>query len=131
MELSKRVATAYAAMFMLEEGYTAFVNNGRAMFALGGFVIGTLLYVAVGMPVIWPGLTLSGFSITAAALGAAAAAVVGLVLILMGHVGDKSQQRAIQSGLRLLRVWMEQQGLAALPQRPQELLSAQQQQQQQ
>jgi hypothetical protein len=117
-------------MFMLEEGYTSFVNNGRAMFALGGFVIGTLLYVAVGMPVIWPGLTLSGFSITAAALGAAAAAVVGLVLILMGHVGDKSQQRAIQSGLRLLRVWMEQQGLAALPQRPQELLSAQQQQQQ-
>jgi hypothetical protein len=130
MELPKRVATAYAAMLLLEEGYTSFVNNGRAMLALGGFVVASLLYVGVGLPVIWPGLTLSGFSITAAVLAAAGAAVLGLVLVLMGHVGDKSQQRALQSGLRLLRVWMEQQGLAALPQRPTEMFVQQQQQQQ-
>lgn len=129
MELPKRVATAYAAVLLLEEGYTSFVNNGRAMLALGGFVVASLLYVGVGLPVIWPGLTLSGFSITAAVLAAAGAALLGLVLVLMGHVGDKSQQRALQSGLRLLRVWMEQQGLAALPQRPTELLIQQQQQQ--
>jgi hypothetical protein len=44
------------------------------------------------------------------------------VLVLMGHIGDKWQQRAMQSGLRLLRVWMEVNGLAALPQHPQQLL---------
>lgn len=128
MELAKRVATAYAAMLLLDEGYTAFVNNGRAMLALGGFVVASLLYVGVGMPMIWPGLTLTGFPITVAVLVAAAVAVLGLVLLLMGFVGDKSQQRAIQSGLRLMRVWMEQQGLATLPQRPQDWVQHQQQQ---
>ena len=120
--LPKRVATAYAATLLLQEGFEAFVNDGKAMLALGGFVLASLLYAAVGLPFVWPEMRLTGVSISVALLAAAGVTVLGLVLVLMGHVGDKSQQRAMQSGLRLLRVWMEVNGLAALPQHPQQLL---------
>jgi hypothetical protein len=116
------VATAYAATLLLQEGFEAFVNDGKAMLALGGFVLASLLYAAVGLPFVWPEMRLTGVSISVALLAAAGVTVLGLVLVLMGHVGDKSQQRAMQSGLRLLRVWMEVNGLAALPQHPQQLL---------
>jgi len=128
MGLARKVATAYAAMLLLQEGYEAFVNNGRAMLGLGGFVLASLIYAGAGLPVLWPDLVLGGLSITVAVIATALVTVLGLVLLLMGQVGDKSQQRAIQSALRLLRVWMEQQGLSPLPQQPQQLIAQEQQQ---
>lgn len=124
MPMPQKVATAYAAMLLLQEGFESFVNNRRAMLSLGGFILASLIYVAVGLPILWPDLVLTGPAITAAVAAAAAVTVLGLILVLMGAVGDKSQERAIQSGLRLLRVWMEQQGFAALPQQPQQELVA-------
>jgi hypothetical protein len=127
MELGKRVATAYAAMLLLDEGYEAAVNNGRAMLGLGAFLIASLLYVGIGIPVLWPEVTLHGFNITAAVIATALVTILGVVLFLMGQIGDRSQQRAMQGSLRQLRVWMEQQGLAAMPQQPQAVLKQQQQ----
>jgi hypothetical protein len=110
-----RVATAYGAMSLLEEGYSGACSNGRLMLCCGGFLLATLAYFVIVGPLLWPSSAWAGGSLTAAGLAVATVTALAIGLLLMGGVGDAAQRRALQSAMRLMRVWMHAQGLAAMP----------------
>ncbi|KAF6255870.1 Endonuclease/exonuclease/phosphatase [Scenedesmus sp. NREL 46B-D3] len=111
MPLQRCVATLMASQMLLEEGMRCFDASSSILSMVGGFLLASLAYGAVALPLLLPDVVLRGWLLTAGLAAAGLVAALGLLGLLMGQVADKSQRRALQSSYRLLRVWMQELGL--------------------
>ncbi|WIA29868.1 hypothetical protein OEZ86_012337 [Tetradesmus obliquus] len=111
MPLQQRVATLMASQLLLEEGMTCFGASSSMLSMGGGILLASVVYAAVALPLLLPDVVLRGWLLTVGLLAAGLVAGLGLLLLMMGQVADKTQKRALQSSYRLLRVWMQEIGL--------------------
>jgi sphingomyelin phosphodiesterase 2 len=116
MPAQRQVATALAAAMLLEEGMQSFTGSSYTLSALGGFMLASVVYAAFALPMLLPDVIFQGLcKVAGLMLGTGIVAVLGIALLLMGQVADKSQKRALQNAYRLLKVWMQQAGLEPGP----------------
>eukprot|EP00878_Enallax_costatus_P011836 GHUV01012358.1.p2 GENE.GHUV01012358.1~~GHUV01012358.1.p2 ORF type:complete len:222 (+),score=52.43 GHUV01012358.1:646-1311(+) len=112
MPIPKQIATVMASAMLLEEGIQSFTGSSYTLSTLGAFMLTSVVYSAVALPLLMPELVFRGLLlISPLMIGTGALSLSGLVLFLIGQVADKSQKRALQNAFRLLKVWMQQEGI--------------------
>jgi hypothetical protein len=63
------------------------------------------------VPLVFPELSLSGLNLTLTGVALVVLSVVAVCGVLMAHIGDRSQKRALQNAYRQLHVFMVESGL--------------------
>ena len=112
MSLQRQQATAVGAAAILEQGMSTFRGTSGVMMAVNMALLVLIIYTAIGLPIVWPGLALKGWWFSATLVLTEVLAGVGVCGVLMALLGDKSQVRALQNAYRQLYVWMQQRGLS-------------------
>lgn len=111
MSFDRQTATAVACAALLEEGIQSFAGSHSAMLALSGALLVSLVYACIGVPLVFPELSLSGLNLTLTGVALVVLSVVAVCGVLMAHIGDRSQKRALQNAYRQLHVFMVESGL--------------------
>jgi len=112
MSLQRQQATAVGAAAILEQGMSTFRGTSGVMMAVNMALLVLIIYTAIGLPIVWPGLALKGWWFSATLVLTEVLAGVGVCGVLMALLGDTSQVRALQNTYRQLYVWMQQRGLS-------------------
>jgi hypothetical protein len=87
MPLQRRVATLMASQLLLEEGMRCFDASASILSMIGGFLVASVAYAAVALPLLLPDFVLRGWLLTAGLAAAGLVAVLGLLALLIGQVG--------------------------------------------
>jgi endonuclease/exonuclease/phosphatase family metal-dependent hydrolase len=115
LSFDRQTATAVACASLLEEGIQSFAGSHSAMLALSGALLVSLVYACIGVPLLFPELSLSGLTLTFTGVALVALSVMAVSGVLMAHIGDRSQKRALQNAYRQLHVFMVESGLRLVP----------------
>lgn len=115
---AQQLATLLAAERLLTEGQTAFAANGLVCRLGGGFLLASVLYVAIVLPLLLPQLALSGVVLSCALLGAGVAGAAGAAALLAGAIADAGQLTALSVAANKLRRWAARSASEACAQPP-------------
>jgi hypothetical protein len=96
MPLPRRIATLMASQLLLEEGMCCFDASSSIMRMIGGFLVASVAYAAVALPLLLPDFVLRGWLLTVGLAAAGLVAVLGLLALLIGQVrGVTGQLRGL------------------------------------
>jgi hypothetical protein len=86
MPLQQRVATLMASQMLLDEGMRCFAASSSMLSMLGGFLLASVGYAAVALPLLLPDVVLRGWLMSVGLAAAGLVAALGLLLLLIGQV---------------------------------------------
>jgi hypothetical protein len=92
MPLQRRIATLMASQLLLEEGMRCFDASSSIMRMIGGFLVASVAYAAVALPLLLPDFVLRGWLLTVGLAAAGLVAVLGLLALLIGQVRGMTGQ---------------------------------------